>query len=117
MRELLTSYDFKSEHNYYFDISLIDYREIDRIEETKIKTFISKGCYCSKGDNKTKCSKDPQFVKEIIRHRINITELDKRSQDFIILGLIAAGFKKDFKKITVNFVLMEKLFVKIHFYS
>ena len=98
MEEQLTNYDFKSEHNYYFDISFIDNREIDRIEETKIRNFISKGCYCSKGYNKTRCSKNSQFIKQIVDHRINISDLDKKSQDFVILGLISAGFKRDFNK-------------------
>jgi hypothetical protein len=83
-----------SEHNYSIDMNFIESRELDRIEE--IENFLMSGCYCSRGPNNTNCSKNPKIFKHIIDHRINITEMENKTIDSIILGFIAAGIKREF---------------------
>ena len=87
-----------SEHNYSINMDFIESRELDHIEEQKIRKFLMNGCYCSRGPNNTNCSKDPEIVRHIIDHRINITEMENKMRDSIVLGFIAAGIKRDFKR-------------------
>jgi hypothetical protein len=86
------------EHNYSIGMNFIESRELDRIEEQKVKNFLIDGCYCSKGPNNTNCFKNPKIFKHIIDHRINITEMENKIKDSIILGFIAAGISREFNR-------------------
>jgi hypothetical protein len=87
-----------SEHNYSIDVNFIESRELDRIEEQKIENFLMNGCYCSRGPNNMNCSKNPKIFKHIIDHGINITEMENKTKDSIILGFIAAEIKREFNR-------------------
>jgi hypothetical protein len=66
MRELFTNYDFKSEHNHYFDVSLIDYREIDRMEQ-KLKLSLQKDVTVQKEIIKQNFQKIHNLLKKLYK--------------------------------------------------